>query len=140
MDMAGKMSGIDMQGASGHEDARDLRNATGAAQVGVNSKAGELPEHVPLSGHGQVKRSSDRMQPARSPEPKWYQLFRSGHGARVRRLAASLVVRHCRKRVRRARPRADDLQRARPRGQDTNLDEHGECRKPTRSRLRMVTR
>ena len=58
----------------------------------VNSKAGELPEHVPLSGHGQVKRSSDRMQPARSPEPKWYQPFRSGHGARVRRLAASLVV------------------------------------------------
>ena len=92
MDMAGKMSGIDMHGASGHEDARDLRNATGAAPVGVNSKSGELPEHVPLSGHGRVERSSDRMQPARSPEPKWWQSFRAGHGARVRRLAASLVV------------------------------------------------
>ena len=92
MDMAGKMSGIDRHGASGHEDARNLRNATGAAPVGVNSKAGELPEHVPLSGHGQVKRSSDRMQPARSPEPKWYQSFRSGAGARSRRLVASLLV------------------------------------------------
>ena len=29
MAMAGKMSEIDMQGASGHEDARNLRNATG---------------------------------------------------------------------------------------------------------------
>ena len=30
MDMAGKMSEIDMQGASGQKDARNLRNATGA--------------------------------------------------------------------------------------------------------------
>ena len=39
-----------------------------------------------------VERTSDRMQPARSPEPKWYQPFRAGHGARVLRLAASLFV------------------------------------------------
>ena len=30
MDMAGKMGGVDRHGASGHEDARNLRNATGA--------------------------------------------------------------------------------------------------------------
>ena len=97
MDMAGKMSGseINMHGASGLKDARDLRNGTGAGcslPVGVNSKSGELPEHVPLSGHGRVERTSDRMQPARSAEPKWYQPFRAGHGARLRRLAASLFV------------------------------------------------
>ena len=95
MDMAGKMSGIDMHGASGHEDARNLRNATGAGcslPVGVNSKSGELPERVPLSGHGRVEQTSDGTEPTRSPEPKWYQPFRAGHGARFRRLAASLFM------------------------------------------------
>ena len=95
MEMAGKMSGIDRQGASRHEDARDLRNATGeqcSPPVEVNSKSDELPEHVPLSGHERVERTSDRMQPARSAEPKWYQPLRAGHGARFRRFAASLFV------------------------------------------------
>ena len=95
MDMAGKMSGIDRHGASGLKNARDLPNVTGARcalPVGVNSKSGELPEHVPLSGHERVERTSDRMQPARSAEPKWYQPFRAGRGARVLRLAASLFA------------------------------------------------
>ena len=95
MDMAGKMSGVNMHGASGHEDARNLRHATGAGcslPVGVNSKSGELLQRVPMNGHERVERTSDRMQPARSPEPKWYQPFRAGHGARLRRLAASLFV------------------------------------------------
>ena len=81
-----------MQDASGHDDARNPRSATGEAPVGVNSKSGELPEHVPMNGHGRVERTSDATEPARSPEPKWYQPFRAGHGAQVRRLAASLLV------------------------------------------------
>ena len=39
MDMAGKMSGIDRHGASGHEDARNLRNATGAQLPSVQDRA-----------------------------------------------------------------------------------------------------
>ena len=95
MDMAGKMSEIDMQGASGHEDAQSQRKATGtrcSPLVGVNSKSGELPERVPINGHERVERTSDRTKPARSPEPKWWQSFRAGAGARSRRLVASLLL------------------------------------------------
>ena len=95
MDMAGKMSGIDRHSASGQEETRNLPNATGAQcspPVEVNSKSGELPDHVPLSGHERVERTSDTTESARNAEPKWYQPFRAGHGARVHRLAASLLV------------------------------------------------
>ena len=77
-----------MQDASGHDDARNLRNATGAAPVGVNSKSGELPERLPA----RVERTADATEPGRSPAPHWWQSFRAGHGAWMRRLAASLLV------------------------------------------------
>ena len=68
-----------MQDASGHDNARNLRNATGAAPVGVNSKSGELPERLPA----RVERTADATEPGRSPAPHWWQSFRAGHGTGV---------------------------------------------------------
>ena len=82
------MSEIDMQGARAIDGARELRNATGAQPVGVNSKASELAERVPRG----VERSGDATEPARRPEPKWCQPLRAGYGARLRRLLAALLV------------------------------------------------
>ena len=88
---------------SGKQNERNRRResfamppVSGAGRTELEVESRSLSE-CPDEWHGPPTYT----QPARSPAPKWYQS--------LRRLGASAARRHCRERVRRARPRPDNV-------------------------------